>query len=134
MALIHDIAEARVSDHSYVQKCYVQSDEERAAHDALDGTAFSDFEDILREFETRESMEAKILKDADNLDVDIELHELEERGQKLPQKWISIRKGLRDNKYYTQVAKDFWDELQNSDPASWHLKMNKYACIPDAGR
>ena len=42
MALVHDMAETRVSDHSYVQKVYVQADEHSAANDLFAGTSFED--------------------------------------------------------------------------------------------
>jgi putative hydrolase of HD superfamily len=135
MALMHDIAETRISDHSYMQKVYVTADEERAAKDLFAGTLLDDLRtDILREFEERKSIEAKIVKDADNLDVDLELKELEERGSKLPAKWIRTRKKIREEKLYTESAKVFWDELQKSDPASWHLTANKWFKLPGAGK
>ena len=135
MALVHDLAETRVSDHSYMQKVYVTSDEERAAKDLFAGTLLDDLRtDILREFEERKSIEAKIVKDADNLDVDFELKELEERGSKLPAKFAHTRKMVREEKLYTQSAKSIWDELQGVDPSSWHLTANKWFKVPGAGK
>lgn len=134
MALVHDLAETRISDLSYVQKVYVEADERQASHDIFDGTAIQDYEIILKEFEDRISLEAKIVKDADNLELDIELKELEERGSKLPEKWQKFRRQVRDEKLYTASAKNFWDELQSSDPADWHLNHNKWLKVPEAGR
>jgi putative hydrolases of HD superfamily len=135
MAIAHDIAETRVSDHSYVQKVYVTNiDEAGAVRDQFDGTSLSDFVDVVREFEERTSIEAKIVKDADNLDINLELKELEEQGHKLPEKWDGFRRKVRDEKLYTQAAKDFWDAIQASDPSSWHMVMNKWLKVPDAGK
>lgn len=134
MAIVHDICETRVSDLSYVQKCYVTADEERAVHDTFEGTNIPDFAEAVADFERRDSLEAKILKDADNLDVEIELKELLERGHQLPEKWKHNRLLVRNEKLYTQAAKDFWDALQTSDPASWHEKANKWKHVPDAGK
>ncbi len=135
MALVHDIAETRVSDHSYVQKVYVTSDEHRAADDMFRDTTVGDFRQILEEYEKRESIEAKIVKDADNLDVDLELKEIEEMGSKLPGKWHqNNRKFVRDEKLYTESAKKLWDEIQTSDPSNWHRKMNKWITDPSAGK
>jgi putative hydrolase of HD superfamily len=134
MALVHDICETRISDLSYVQKCYVTADEERAVHDAFEGTNITDFGEAVNDFERRDSIEAKLLKDADNLDVDLELKELAEQGSTLPEKWAPFRRLVREEKLYTQAAKDFWDELQESNPASWHLSANKWRHIPDAGK
>lgn len=84
MALVHDLPETRTSDLSYVQKVYVKADDDTAAKDSLAKTMFEDFYSvILNEYEKRESIEAKIVKDADNLDVDLEMKELEERSSML---------------------------------------------------
>ncbi|MBI2267960.1 MAG: HD domain-containing protein [Candidatus Blackburnbacteria bacterium] len=134
MALVHDVAEARVSDLSYVQKVYVIADEERAVKDAFEGTILESFyKDTLVEYEKRESIEAKIVKDADNLDVDIELKELAETGSVLPRKWQIFRKMVRENKLYTQSARELWDLLQEVDVQSWHLAVNKWVKVPEAG-
>lgn len=135
MALVHDLAETRVSDHSYMQKVYVTSDEERAAKDLFAGTALDDLRsEILAEYEARQTIESKIVKDADNLDIDFEFKELEERGSQIPRKLAATRKMVRDEKLYTQSAKDLWDELQSADPSSWHLTANKFFKVPDAGK
>ena len=135
MALTHDIGETRVSDLSYMQKVYVTADEERAVHDLFDGTVVANYEEISKEYESRLSLEAKIVKDADNLDLDMEMKELQERGHKLPDKWIAIhRRDMRDKKLYTESAKKLWDEIQASDPADWHMMSNKWITNPHAGK
>lgn len=133
MALAHDICETRVSDLSYMQKVYVTADEARAVHDTFDGTTVSAYEKIVEDFERRDTIEAKLVKDADNLDVDLELKELAERGHALPAQWKETREKVRDEKLYTQAAKDFWDELQAANPADWHLRSNKCYKVPSAG-
>jgi putative hydrolase of HD superfamily len=135
MALVHDMPETRVSDHSYVQKAYVTDiNEIQAARDMFDQTTVSDLGDVFQEFEDRACLEAKIVKDADNLDINFELKELEEQGSRLNEKWQGFRRLVRDEKLYTQTAKTIWDEVQNSDPSSWHMAMNKWLKVPDAGK
>ena len=135
MVLVHDLAESRTTDLSYVQKVYVHADEDKAARDLLDKTSLPDFySEILKEYEERKSIEAKIVKDADNLDVDIELKELEERGSLLPGKWKTFRQKVRNEKLYTKTAKALWDEIEKSDPASWHMTANKWVKIASAGK
>ena len=134
MALVHDIPETRVSDLSYVQKVYTTGDEKLAAKEMLEDSSVADFFDILNHYEERDSIEAKIVKDADNLDVDLELKELEERGSQLPKKWKHFRQMLRDEKLYTQSAKELWDMLQTCDVADWHMSVNKWLRIKNAGR
>ncbi len=135
MALVHDMAETRVSDHSYVQKVYVQADEDSAANDLFGGTSFENLNDqTLKEYEERECIEAKIVKDADNLDVDLEMRELEQKGSKLPSKWLANRSLVRNQKLYTESAKKIWDSLNEVDVDSWHMETNKWNRIPDAGK
>ena len=134
MALVHDVEETRTTDLSYIQKVYVKADDERAAKDLFEGTALVDFYQVFEEYKGRKSLEAKIVKDADNLEVDMELKELEERGSQLPKKWLAVRRMIRDEKLYTQSAKEMWDEIQKADVASWHLVANKWLKIPEAGK
>ena len=99
------------------------------------GTVLNDLrEKTLEEYEKRETIEAKIVKDADNLDIDIELKELEERGSQMPKKFAWNRRMVRDEKLYTQSARDLWDAIQTSDPASWHTAANKWVKMPNAGK
>lgn len=134
MALAHDIAETRVSDHSYVQKVYVQADEDRATQDMFTGTRLEGFIPIIEAYERRDTIEAKIVKDADNLDIDLELKELEEKGHQLPLKWRELRRMIREEKLYTESAKQIWDEIQTADVSSWHITMNKWLRNPNAGK
>lgn len=126
MALLHDLAETRTSDHSYVQKVYVSADEKMATDDTLAGTAVADLADTLAEFEAQQTLEAKVVKDADNLDIDVELRELAERGSQLPAKWVANRRLVRDTKLHTETARKLWDAAQTADPAAWHLAANKH--------
>jgi len=134
MALVHDLAETRTADLAYVHKVYTDTYDARAAHDLFAGTTFTDFDAAHDTYEKRDSIEAKIVKDADNLDIDLELKEFEEQGHKLPGKWKAMRKFVRDKKLYTKTAKKLWDELQKADVSQWHMEANKWKKIPTAGR
>jgi len=134
MALVHDLAESRCTDLSYVQKVYVKADEKKSAKDLFQGTSLGSLKESLDEYEKRESIEAKIVKDADNLEIDVELKELDQQGSKLPKKWEKTRKFVRNEKLYTKTAKKLWDEIQTSDVDSWHMNANKWVKIPEAGK
>lgn len=134
MALMHDIAETRVSDHSYVQKAYVTNiDEETAIKDLFAETALEEMVPIAEEYERRESYEAKLVKDADNLDIDLELKEMAQKGSALPAKFKKFRDMVRNEKLYTESARRLYDAIQTSDPDSWHVAANKWLRIPSAG-
>ena len=126
MALVHDLAETRVGDHAYVQKVYVDLFEQKAVHEILNGTSLTEFEKLIYEFEEQKTKEARIVKDGDNLDIEFELQELTERGNRLPAKWSKMRKWVRDNKLYSKSAKKLWDLILSSDPAKWHIENNKF--------
>jgi putative hydrolase of HD superfamily len=123
MALVHDIAESRTGDVDYISRQYVIRNEEMGLKDMLDDTAIEkDFLKLYEEYEKRESLESKVVKDADTLDVDMELNEQENRGFKLKQAWTSQRTHVGKTKLYTKTAKKFWAAIQKSDPNKWHIK------------
>lgn len=122
MALIHDIAESRTGDVDYLARQYVVRNEELAAQDMLSGTSINEeFYSLWEEYETRETLEAKIVKDADNLDVDFELVEQAASGNLLKDEWKENRAFVAKEKLYTQAAKDMFDQLMKANPHAWHL-------------
>lgn len=122
IALMHDIAESRTGDVDYIARQYVIRNEELAAQDMLGGTSLSDeFYALWEEYETRESLEAKIVKDADNLDVDFELVEQAASGNPLKEEWKDNRAFVAREKLFTETAKDLFDQLMKSNPHAWHL-------------
>jgi putative hydrolase of HD superfamily len=123
MALLHDIAESRAGDVDYLSRQYVVRNEELAAQDMLAGTSIEDeFYALWEEYEARESIEAKIVKDADNLDVDFELAEQAVNGSQLKDIKQAMRQSVADGKLYTQTAKKMFEQLQTSSPHDWHFK------------
>jgi putative hydrolases of HD superfamily len=134
MAFVHDLVETRTSDLSYVQKVYVQANEAKAAEEIFDGTSFNDYKELLDEYERRECLEAKIVKDADNLDISFEIKELEERGSQVAKRWQTETRPIVREKLYTDAARELWDAIQDAKPDDWHLKANKWLRQPDAGK
>jgi putative hydrolases of HD superfamily len=123
MALIHDLSESRSVDSHYVSRQYVKRFEEEALEDTLHETAVrEEFMAIWKEYELRESIEAKIVKDADTLDVDLELKEQEYRGVKLGEDTFEGRQYVAQMKLNTDTAKDFFFAIQDSNPNDWHVK------------
>lgn len=121
MALVHDIGESRTGDASWMQKQYVTRDEEHGILDVFKNTSIADeFVSLWREYEEKESLEAKIVKDADNLDVDLELQEREAIGGRLKKEWSDTRIMVYANKLNTKTAKKLWKEIQKSNPHDWH--------------
>ncbi len=134
MALTHDLADIRTVDLSYVQKMYMQDNDDPAITDTLKGTALADLFGVFKEYKSRKSRESQIVKDADNLDVDLEMRELEEQGHQLPRKWHPQRKSIVFKKLYTKSARKLWKQIYTTDVSSWHLVNNKWFKIPSAGK
>lgn len=121
LALIHDIAESRTGDVDYLSRQYVERKEELAIKDMLQGTALEkEFFDLWEEYETRTSVESKIVKDADNLDVDMELAEQAAKGSQLQAVKKPMRQTVAENKLYTATAKKMFEELKSANPHDWH--------------
>lgn len=123
MVLVHDIAESRTGDVDYIARQYNKQNEELAINDMLGGTLLADeFIALWQEYHDRSSIEAKICKDADNLDVDFELYERTATGNTLLSTWQNMRDTVTKEKAYTKTAKEIYKALKKSNPKNWHLK------------
>ncbi|MBW1780286.1 MAG: HD domain-containing protein [Deltaproteobacteria bacterium] len=91
MCLFHDFPEARTGDHNYVNKKYVTVDEEKAIRDQVRGLVFEDEVIALaNEFNAGETLEARLSKDADQLDLILELKEQLDLGNSQADEWLSF--------------------------------------------
>jgi putative hydrolases of HD superfamily len=121
MAIAHDIAESRTGDVDYMSRQYVKRDEKMALDDMLAGTSIeAEFKELLHEYEVRESIESRIVKDADNLDVDFELAEQATRGHVFPG-WEEMRKEVGVKRLFTKTAKKMVKQLYEVSPHAWHV-------------
>lgn len=122
IAIVHDIAESRAGDADYVSSMYCKRDENQAIKDMLDKTVFeNEFLPLIEEYEERKTIEAKIVKDADNLDVDFLITELEEAGNNMISRWRKMRRKTVPELLYTKSAKRIYKALQTSKPSDWHI-------------
>lgn len=125
MALVHDITESRTGDVNYISRQYTERKEHNAIRDILKDTSLEkEFIELWEECEKRETIEAKIIKDADNLDVDFELKEQSVMGGSLGKSLEEIREHVGANKLYTKAAKEIYQSLKSSDPHAWHRLGN----------
>jgi putative hydrolase of HD superfamily len=123
MALVHDIAESRAGDVDDIARQYVERKQELGIEDMLGDTELADeFLKLWHEYEKRQSIESKIVKDADNIDVDLELMEQKAKGSTLPDALAETRQVVAKNKLYTKSAKKIWNTLIESSPHDWHRK------------
>jgi putative hydrolase of HD superfamily len=125
MALVHDVSESRTGDLHHIGKNYTTRDEQKGIRDILKNTSLE--KDMLiawEEYEEKKSIEAKIVKDADTLDVDMELREQVAMGREHLKVWGPVRKVFKD-KLFTESAKKLWGEILASDPTKWHVDARK---------
>ena len=126
IALIHDLAESRCGDVHYLSRQYVERKETDAIKDIFEGTCFGkEMEEIIKEYEDRKTIESRIVKDADNIDVELELREMTSRGQSLGVLWNKRRQKMVQPKLYTDAARKFWKDIRKADPHDWHSLSTK---------
>jgi putative hydrolases of HD superfamily len=123
MAIIHDLPEVRTLDHGIISSQYNAVHEERAAEDLLKPTLPQALE-AFHKYEQRLSKEAKIVKDADRLDVVLECKELKCRGFDYPAIWNEELTAYRDL-LTTQTARQMFDDIQASHPMDFTVPMNR---------
>jgi putative hydrolase of HD superfamily len=126
MALLHDLPESRTGDVDYLSRQYTKRDEALGAADMFGDTALQEeILTLLHEYEERKSIESKLVKDADNLDVDLELREQEFRGHRLKDVLGPSRKQAVYPKLFTKSAQRFWREIEKANPHDWHFNATR---------
>lgn len=122
MALLHDLPESRTGDLHYVSKKYATRNEKLALADMVAETPLQkEFTALFAEFEERTSIESKIVKDADNLDVDLELQEQASKGHTLKKLLYGRREKNVLPNLYTATAKRWFRALYKAEPHGWHM-------------
>jgi len=116
MCLFHDIHEARTGDRNYVNKRYVHIDEDRAIGDMTHGIPFGDeIISLTREFNDGESLESSISRDADQLDLILELKEQQDLGNRYAGEWLYYA----EKRLLTENAKKMAQEILKTDSTEW---------------
>jgi putative hydrolase of HD superfamily len=130
MALLHDIAESRSGDVDYLSRQYVIRNEDLGFEDMTAETVFMDEPRALyKEYEARQSPESKIVKDADNLAVDLEMREQAAQGKAIMTHpdWLKQREDMRQTHLFTKTAKKLSAAIHDAEPHAWHLNgRNRY--------
>ena len=116
MCLLHDLHEARTGDHNYVNKRYVHIDEDQAMEDLARNLPFGpDIVALVQEFNTGESAEAVLAKDADQLDLILELKEQLDLGNRYASEWLHYAL----QRLQTASARDMGREILETDSTEW---------------
>jgi putative hydrolase of HD superfamily len=116
MCLMHDFHEARTDDHNYVYKRYVKVDERRAVGDMVKGLSFgSQIKTLTDEFNACETLEARLARDADQLDLILSLKEQQDLGNPYAKEWLAF--ALK--RLLTDSGKELANEILSTDSTEW---------------
>ncbi len=116
LCLVHDLPESRTGDLNYVNKKYLKVDEEKAMADMCGPLFFGDeLAGLLREFEKRESPEACLAADADQLALMVLLREESDLGNRQADKWLAVASQRLLTEYGRQLAL----ELKECNWSAW---------------
>jgi len=116
MCLFHDLPEARTGDQNYVNKRYVRADEEKALADQMKGLLFGEnIRALIREFNGCDTLEARLSKDADQLDLILELKEQLDLGNKNAEEWLEYAV----QRLVTDHAKQLAREILITKSSDW---------------
>src|SRR3989338_5359660 len=116
MCLFHDLPESRTSDLNYVHQKYAKAMPEKVLQDLSKVLPFGkDIKETVQEYEDRDSSEAIIAKDSDNLEWVLSMKEQVDTGNSRAKVWMknSIKR-LR-----TDSAKALAKQLLKMDSEEW---------------
>jgi putative hydrolase of HD superfamily len=119
MCLFHDLPEARTGDMNYVNKKYVEVDEEKAVQELTEGLSFgSDIKAIINEFNRKETKEALIALDADQIALILQLKEYGDLGNSYAEEWIDFAV----KRLNTETGKKLAERIIKTDSSNWWFK------------
>jgi len=119
MCLFHDLPEARTGDMNYVNKKYVDVDEEKAVRELTEDLYFgSDIKSSIDDFNRKETKEALIARDADQISLILQLKEHGDLGNKYAKEWIDFAL----QRLSTEEGKKLAQKIVETDSSDWWFK------------
>lgn len=122
MCLFHDMEEARSGDQNWINKKYVKVFEEEIRDDQLKELVYADeISELMKEYDERKTLEAKIAKDADLINQIFLLKEYEHKGAKEAENWLKFHDGESEYERMlsTDIAKQIAKETKKQNPHEW---------------
>ena len=122
MCLLHDLPEARTGDMNYVNKKYVQVDENGAIEDLANGLQFGDeIEALLNEYNAKETKESLLAHDADQLALLLKLKECKDCGNKYSDEWFAFA----EKRLISDAGKQLSRAIFCVDSSDWWFRDDK---------
>jgi len=119
ICLSHDLAEARTGDMNYVNKKYVKVDEAKALDELAEESSLgNEVASYVREYNAAESIEARLAKDADQLELLLCVKEEHDKGNPRAMDWFEA--GVKRLK--TREAKDMAASIKVTASDQWWIK------------
>lgn len=116
MCILHDLPEARTGDMNYVNKKYVNVDEDKAVLELTAALFFgNEIKDVIEEFNRKETQESLIARDADQIALILQLKECGDLGNKYADEWI----GFAIQRLTTENGKKLADIIIRTDSSHW---------------
>jgi putative hydrolase of HD superfamily len=116
LALFHDFLEARIGDLNYMNKKYTTTDEKKAMEDALKGLPFeNEIRELFEELWAGKTLESKLIKDADNIELLLQLKEQKDLGNPYADDWIYFTL----QRLITKEGKKLAEVIINTDSTNW---------------
>jgi len=116
MCMFHDLPEARTGDQNYVNKKYVNVDTGKAVDDLATPLPFGgEIRELILEFEKGVSEEAKLARDADQLEFIIALKEHKDLGNTYAEEWLEFSL----QRLQTETAKELSRVILETDSSLW---------------
>ena len=116
MCLFHDLPEARTGDLNYVNKKYVEANEKKAVQDLAATLPFgNELKELIQEFSDGKTEEAKLARDADQLEMILALKEYKDLGNTYADEWLSF--SLK--RLQTDSAKELAATILETDSSLW---------------
>ncbi|UCE78773.1 MAG: HD domain-containing protein [Nitrospiraceae bacterium] len=116
MCLFHDLPEARTGDLNYVNKKYVTADEKKAVKDLTATLPFGEeISDAIHEFLEGRTREARLARDADQLEMILALKEYKDVGNQYADEWLDF--ALKRLK--TDIAQELSRVIVETDSSLW---------------
>ena len=114
--LFHDIPEARTGDLNYVNKKYVKVDERKAVEDLARTLPFGDdYRSLHEEFSSKETREACLAHDADQLEMILALKEYKDLGNRYADEWYPAT----IKRLQTENARILAETIWETDSTRW---------------
>jgi putative hydrolase of HD superfamily len=127
MCLFHDMIEARTGDLNYVNKKYVNVDNEKAIDELTEKLPFGgELSSLIREFEEQKTPEAHLAYDADQLELILALKEYKDLGSKYADEWLDFAIQRLKTEIAIKLARTILETDSSlwwfSDKSDWWIK------------